>query len=354
MSQSGPTRSALHTFNRISNISAAACGHDKKMHPLLDRYYRRFINLAEVSGPERPLRLAHYTSLEVLEKIIITEEVWLSNPLFTNDYEEVRFILNQSLQIIQNLHKNEYYTKSLGGAENCFKIAYFYEKYLKYFEDNHLFDIYIFCLSEYDEHDHPDGRLSMWRGYGANGHGAALVFDTSFVTVVPGSPFLITKVNYATSMEGVSWIEEVLKDCAQILAENAPDDEKIREAAWNVFNIMLIFSLCYKHPGFKEEQEWRIIYFPDRDIHQTLTENKTYIRHSNAIEPKLRFPIRPLSIDPDATWSFDSILHRIVLGPSHANALARKSAQRMLELLGKPKFADRIWVSEIPCRAVNR
>ena len=35
--------------------------------------------------------LAHYTSLSVLEKILKTDELWLSNPLFMNDLEEVRF-----------------------------------------------------------------------------------------------------------------------------------------------------------------------------------------------------------------------------------------------------------------------
>ena len=38
----------------------------------------------------RPL-LAHYTSLEVMAKIVENEEIWFSNPLFMNDHQEVRF-----------------------------------------------------------------------------------------------------------------------------------------------------------------------------------------------------------------------------------------------------------------------
>lgn len=68
------------------------------MQSFFEKYYSKFVNLAEISNAERPLRLAHYTSLEVLEKIIQTEEIWFSNPLFMNDYEEVQFVLNQSLQ----------------------------------------------------------------------------------------------------------------------------------------------------------------------------------------------------------------------------------------------------------------
>lgn len=41
----------------------------------------------------RPL-WAHYTSVATLEKILLANEVWLSNPLYMNDWEELRFGLN--------------------------------------------------------------------------------------------------------------------------------------------------------------------------------------------------------------------------------------------------------------------
>ena len=39
---------------------------------------------------KRPL-LAHYTSITTLKDILKRQEVWLSNPLFMNDLEELRF-----------------------------------------------------------------------------------------------------------------------------------------------------------------------------------------------------------------------------------------------------------------------
>ena len=39
---------------------------------------------------KKPL-LAHYTSLETAERILKSGEIWLSNPLFMNDIEELRF-----------------------------------------------------------------------------------------------------------------------------------------------------------------------------------------------------------------------------------------------------------------------
>jgi hypothetical protein len=42
---------------------------------------------------QRPL-LAHYTSISTIEKIINSNELWFSNSLFMNDWEELRFGMN--------------------------------------------------------------------------------------------------------------------------------------------------------------------------------------------------------------------------------------------------------------------
>jgi hypothetical protein len=42
---------------------------------------------------DRPL-LAHYTSIQALEAMQRSNEIWFSNPLFMNDMEEVRFGIN--------------------------------------------------------------------------------------------------------------------------------------------------------------------------------------------------------------------------------------------------------------------
>ncbi|MBV8969265.1 MAG: hypothetical protein JO331_09420 [Verrucomicrobia bacterium] len=49
-------------------------------------------------GVRKPL-LAHYTSITTLEAILRNNEVWLSNPPFMNDMEEVRFGINAGVNI---------------------------------------------------------------------------------------------------------------------------------------------------------------------------------------------------------------------------------------------------------------
>jgi hypothetical protein len=49
-------------------------------------------------------------------------------------------------------------------------------------------------------------------------------------------------------------------------------------------------------------------------------------------------------------WTFDSILNRIILGPSQSSVLAKMTISRMLELNQKTNFIERIRESRIPFR----
>ncbi|MSO71064.1 MAG: hypothetical protein EXQ88_03500 [Alphaproteobacteria bacterium] len=50
---------------------------------------------------KKPL-LAHYTSLDVLENILKSNEIWFSNPLFMNDSEEVKFGIMNGARVFKN------------------------------------------------------------------------------------------------------------------------------------------------------------------------------------------------------------------------------------------------------------
>jgi hypothetical protein len=58
----------------------------------------------------------------------------------------------------------------------------------------------LFCLSEHAKDD-TDGRLSMWRGYGGNGNGAAIVFDTAKIAAREESPLVIAHVHDGTAQD---------------------------------------------------------------------------------------------------------------------------------------------------------
>src|SRR5438045_2630094 len=85
---------------------------------------------------KKPL-LAHYTSLDALEKILTSEEVWFSNPLFMNDIEEVRFGI---LHGASALRSSGAIRKALTTDTRHKHFADSLDYAIEYFEREHLFD----------------------------------------------------------------------------------------------------------------------------------------------------------------------------------------------------------------------
>src|SRR5574337_961609 len=163
---------------------------------------------------KKPL-LAHYTSLSTLEKILETDEIWFSNPLFMNDLEEVRFGVLRGVDLVRGSREISDACQSTSRAR---LFTQYFDYYFQTFESEHAFDTYVFCLSEHDREDR-DGMLSMWRGYGSNCNGAAIVFDAGQLKPVDHTPFILAGVHYGSVEERIAWLERTLSKFARILRE---------------------------------------------------------------------------------------------------------------------------------------
>ena len=164
----------------------------------------------------------------------------------------MRFGLFEGAKILNNLGQDAALVSSIQGQENFGLLSNAYQTTFQEFDANYALDTYVFCLSEYDYDRKPDGLLSMWRGYGANGQGAAIVFDTSYISIVPGSPLIIGKVQYAPIKNRRSWMEMTLRGCVDVLRHIPMSEEALRVTGLHMFRLMLIYSLMSKDPGFEE------------------------------------------------------------------------------------------------------
>lgn len=232
------------------------------------------------------------------------------------------------------------------------KLRVFQEGYTFYYNEyaeNHALDVYAFCLSEHDHAD-MDGRLSMWRGYGAQGNGAAIIFNTAAIAVALNTPIFLSKVRYETGESRRAWIKARIEDCFQRIKKFDVPDSKMWIPAHVLFEIIKVFSLTSKHKGFDDEREWRVVYLPERDRTGSLAGNRAHIITSRGVEPKLRLKIAPLPGTDDSNWTFNDIFDKIILGPGVSSELSRRSVQRMLENHGKKALADKVFASGIPFR----
>ena len=303
--------------------------------------------------PSRKPLLAHYTSLNTFESICKSNEIWFSNPLCMNDYEELRFVL---------LSGRDAFLTSQALREACRTQARYdliCEKFNILFsqlENEYVFDTYAFCLSLHSNDD-ADGILSMWRGYGSNGAGVAIVFDTEQIETVEKSPFLIAPVIYLSKEGRLAWIQKKLDELSKVIKENDVSDDYLWTAAFQFLYRLKMFALYTKHEGFREENEWRIIYDVQRDLlPDGMKRSENMLHYSitqQGVFPKLKLKLVPTEDTTGPNFRIENIIQKIILGPSHNRQLMINSVQRMLGILKKNKLAKSVVASEIPYQANN-
>lgn len=298
------------------------------------------------SFPERRPLLAHYTSIVNLERILATDELWFSNPLLMNDLQELRFGV---LEGAQKFVGNATIEAACGSASRAKILFEAFNHYLDEFSNKHAIDVYALCMAEHDADD-TDGLLSMWRGYGGNGNGAAIVFDTAKINPKPDSPLVISYVEYASTEERREWLNAKLTQFADILRTQRIPDEKLNLVSWIMFERIRLFALFTKHIGFKEEREWRIVYLQERDTQKRLTPMLHYAVSNQGLEPRLKFPVKPIEGVTADDLSLAKLIDRIILGPTANSPLSRSTLLRVLDTTGKGALKEKVIASTIPYR----
>ena len=299
-----------------------------------------------VAAVDHRPKLAHYTSLQVLEEILKSNEIWLSNPLYMNDYREFSYGVQVGLELIRQSDV----------LARVFRSDEFRQQFYQQVEENNLKflshdlpDTYVFCLSEHEQNDF-DGLLSMWRGYGGNGKGAALVFDTANVNFLDQSQLMLEKVAYVSDSELRNRLHSKINEFAELLGQlDLIKIESIGTVVRRLFDGLTYFSLVHKHEGFREEKEWRLIYLRGRDYEKSMDCFFDYLNGPRGVEPKMKVPIMPLDGVIGEGVTLNSIIDSILVGPVGSNYVSLRSISRMV---GNhiPALADRVRSSQIPYR----
>lgn len=295
---------------------------------------------------EQPL-LSHYTSIYVVEQFLAKRCLWLSNPLNMNDFQEVRYGVNEATNSIMT---NELLIRAFRN-ENDYSL--FIEAFRKLYEEygtHEVLNLFVACFSKHDRKKSSRGKLSMWRGYGDQGNGAAIVFDTSKVTQRDDLPFILSAVTYLSNEEREQWIKQKVNLLSEIIAKTRPSEEEIPALALLFFRRAVLAAVFTKHIGFEEEEEWRLAYFPASDQEGSFESMIDYHVGPNGLEPKLK--LRLEGNDSDASLGIDlqEAISEILIGPRSNTPLSLHAATIMLRKLGHEELIPKLSVSDIPFR----
>lgn len=188
----------------------------------------------------RGSHLFHYTDLNALASIVQKHDLWLTNARFSNDAQELEFGRKAVLRVLERLIEQDHARSAYLSAVR------------KAFVDAGDEDAYICCFCE------EDNRLSQWRGYGANGAGVAIQMEITGFSMIAGADcplgvMRLWKVFYDPDDQ-----ERRVGEVVDYWHGQGEHDHSIRAAA----DCLRFFVPTFKHPDFREEGEWRLIFTP--------------------------------------------------------------------------------------------
>lgn len=289
-------------------------------------------------------RFVYYTSAEVVSSILKERKIWLRNATTMNDFSEIGYgvgfvdeVLRTAVEtgfkdVINNIFPNTF--EQIVNLIDRWKLDWKYETYIA-------------CISKHRRKEDFDGRLSMWRAYGNT---AMVIKNTPLVQVTDRLSVYGAPVRYLDWDEYWKTVETVMlaiKENRSFL-ESRDQDYLID----GINRLFLITAITTKHPGFREEREWRIYYRPsDAKLHhkQSLLKSEQVVVKG---VPQKVFKL-PLEHVPEMDLFYadiPSLLDRIIIGPTEYPYVTANSYRDILEELGVKNIDDKIHISRIPLR----
>jgi hypothetical protein len=294
---------------------------------------------------ETEARFVHYTTAESALNMISTKQLWMRNTNCMSDYSEVQ----HGQEIFQRYFGNSARQEAFIGAVEEFLpgTAGPAIEFLKRQFDDIRLNTYISSVSEHDEKEDMYGRLSMWRAFGGVAGRVAVVFKVPWDFAAPLALNLyLTPVSYLPETATHRMLDEAvakIRDNKEFL--RTVDPLMLRTFVYTIF-VAGVLSL--KHEGFREEREWRFVYWP-RLAPSTLMRGSVEViggipQHVYKIP--LDSGASPMLHDLDLRVSLD----RLIIGPS---AFPRPMHDAFVDTLTKAGVAEaekKVFISNIPIR----
>lgn len=318
--------------------------------------------------PKMPPILYHYCSVETMFSILQNYTVWLSDMEQMNDKTELKYfcdIIDIMLHDILDSFQGKYESDLLNVVRDVLEeqVSNVRNRLtrLTYHTKN-----YSCCFSENGD------LLSQWRAYGDDGHGVAIGFNTELIASISNMLYCdFVKVIY-DDKEIFNNLKRYMKESLECALTSIMDDNSslyvsddkldIQNVLFNLSAVTYPFtkvSYPFKHPAFKEENEWRLYrgqtgnFDDDIDADQFLSPSAFCKQDMDIFSfSELKFRAVRGNICSYYELNFnnckDSIIKHIILGPK-----CKIKEIDLKILLKKYNYISSIKTKEIPIEPSN-
>ena len=311
----------------------------------IDRFLRIFCpgELERLHKIVADARLVYYTRADTAKKIIENREIWFRNAALLNDYSEISYGLRLLTDAVSGPAGEHFgriasglFPDAIGSAGELLKPR---------IPDWHR-ETYLSCWSLHRPSEDQNGRLSMWRAYGDV---ALVVRNRAFEAFGDESGMQSLPVNYFSASDCEAQVEQVAENLRRNEASiRSGGSRKFEE---DLAHMAFLYGIRTKHPGFAEEEEWRVWFRPtDNPGRKTAFQEK--VKVIDGIPQRVwALPLKNAPRKGLHGADIASLLDRIIIGPTAYPYVSYRAFVALLEGAGVRDAAERVIVSEIPLRA---
>jgi len=294
-------------------------------------------------APEPVPPLFHYTGAAAIRGILQSGRVWASGAQYMNDWMEVVYGYDIIMNGLRDLVDKSRVPKRSRAV---------FTDVLRLMEspDSPFVDAYFAAFCE------KGNLLSQWRAY-AGTQGFAIEFDPlvikgelTLTTQAPARNLRLAKVEYDPKKQRKNFDEMIDELCETIEGAGSGRSKTALPPTLVEFSRMVLSSWAatVKHPGFEEEQEWRVIFQPLMTADEKYLSTREFVVRLEGPEFVTHVEFMP---DKKVLRGSGHLLpiKSIVCGPN----VTMRTAMRALEILLRNNGYEDVTIrkSEIPARS---
>lgn len=289
-------------------------------------------------------QFVHYTSAENALNILRSQKLWLRTPSCMNDYREISHGYQMLVDFFNDDHNRKNFVTAIDSYEDGLAKSIFegFDEWWGKIRSN----IFIASISVHHQNENQHGRLSMWRAYGSESGKAALVLNNP--------PKSNTRLGVILSPAAYFSPHDLKRELYKVIDSINENVEFLKGLERNtilstVIISLIILAVSLKHPGFEEEQEWRLIYLPK------LINNSSWVERSvesigGVPQVVYKLPLKNSEKLEIEGLSPSDIISSIIIGPTQYPLAMFDAFIDTLNDLGIDDASNKIVLSDIPLR----